>query len=884
MSVRRRRKPLLPGEDRMEEKKNTREESRAFWRNREPFSADQREKEAFFEQEMKELTEYHRRSCRAYDDICYGLEAQPGPYLPVALFKDLTLRSVPEDQVVRQVTSSGTTGQQVSRIFLDGETADLQRWALCSITGDFIGDRRLPMLIIDSPDVLRDRRKFSARGAGILGFSMMSSRRFYALDAQMQLDWDSIEAFCQAAGEGPAFAFGFTFMIWQYFYQALVKEERRLNLHRCTLIHGGGWKKLQDQRVSDEAFRSRLTERCGFSRISDYYGMAEQTGSIFMQCEEGHLHASLFSDVEILDPEDFSPCGMGQWGLIALRSWIPTSYPGHMLLTEDWGRITGVDDCPCGRKGKTFEIQGRISKAEIRGCSDTFEGSGGTARETEGVAAAGRDAEGTSAAGRETEGVAAAGRETDGTAADRTWPGFGVSLEVSSEAAACFDPGVMAYLEELSGLFMRDPQYRQYPDIYALGFWLRPAHLQQIRKRQEKLWETPGGNGQPAGAGCDSLGETMVSGASGDGDLPGDAGGRRGRGLVLHIAPSNMPAMFAYSWVTGLLAGNANVVRLSSKESEISDRILEGIRQVMDRPAHEALKGRNRFLRFPRGHKALEEISRRAQARMIWGGDETVARISAVPAGKDCLDIGFPDKYSIAVLDLAAVGALSEDELRMQAHLFCRDTYGADQNACSSPKSVFWQLAGTGTGKMEEIKRRWWDAVASEAGRYPMEAWMATEKYRILCRTYGQTPSPQAAGDDGGGRLYGPARICDETPSLQAAGDDGRGRLYGPVRTWGNRLYVLPCGRAEDWPAAMALPQASLGIFFEFDLEDLKDMAPLMGPKIQTLVCIGRDPEQVEKEIRTWGCPGVDRVVAAGQALEFDTIWDRKDLVDLLSR
>ena len=99
----------------------------------------------------------------------------------------------------------------------------------------------------------------------------------------------------------------------------------------------------------------------------------EQTGSIFMECPEGHLHASVFSDVEFLDTRDFSPLGVGERGLVKLTSLLPTSYPGHILLTEDEGRILGEDDCPCGRKGKYFEIIGRIKRAEVRGCSDTYE-------------------------------------------------------------------------------------------------------------------------------------------------------------------------------------------------------------------------------------------------------------------------------------------------------------------------------------------------------------------------------------------------------------------------------------------------------------------------------------------------------------------------------
>ena len=45
---------------------------------------------------------------------------------------------------------------------------------------------------------------------------------------------------------------------------------------------------------------------------------------------------------------------------------------GHNILTEDIGKIEGVDDCKCGRKGKYFSIEGRVPGTEIRGCSDAY--------------------------------------------------------------------------------------------------------------------------------------------------------------------------------------------------------------------------------------------------------------------------------------------------------------------------------------------------------------------------------------------------------------------------------------------------------------------------------------------------------------------------------
>ena len=804
--------------------------NREAYREMPPFAEAQDGKDAFFHEEMMRLTEYHRGSCLAYDDICNGLKGfagtgEEGPYLPVSLFKDLELRSVPAEDVVRQVTSSGTTGQQVSRIYLDADTAELQRWALCTITGDFIGTRRMPMLIIDSPDVLRDRSKFTARGAGILGFSMMSSKRFYALDANMDPDWESIEAFKEAAKDGPSFAFGFTFMIWAYFYQAMKKAGRTLDLGNCYLIHGGGWKKLQDQKVSDEEFRRALKETCGIQHVSDYYGMAEQTGSIFMQCPEGHLHASIYSDIDILDPTDFSPCETGEWGLIALRSWIPGSYPGHRLLTEDRGRILGVDDCPCGRKGKYFEISGRIKKAEIRGCSDTF--------------------------------AANISQDSDLQILAGTWP-------PEAETRHAFDPLVMDYLEDLSKLFMKDPAYRQFPDIYALGFWLRGAHMSQIQRRQE---EAANQDGQTI-AGQD--GQTVVGQETVGQEAAG--AGRSGLGTVLHIAPSNMPTMFAYSWITALLAGNSNVVRISGRENPISDTILQGIRQLLDQPAYEPLRRSNVFVRFPRGHKALEEVSKTAAARMIWGGDQTVHSISQVLAAEGCVDIGFPDKYSIAIIDGEAIKAFTDDELRMQAHLFCRDTYGADQNACSSPRSIFW-LAGD-----DSARQRWWDEVEKEAERYELPPWMATEKYRRLCANYaryGELARGDAASSD--------AAVRDNEAAIDtAASGDAKASALGPVRAWTNRLYVIPCGEASQWPS-QPLPEGKLGLFYEFSLTDLQELMPLLGEKLQTAVCIGIDPAEFLKQVRESGAPGIDRAVCAGEALEFDTIWDRKDLIAMLS-
>jgi phenylacetate-coenzyme A ligase PaaK-like adenylate-forming protein len=214
---------------------------------------------------------------------------------------------------------------------------------------------------------------FSARGAGILGFSLFGSRKIYAFDDDMKLNIDAILEFLEKYQGQTIFLFGFTFMIWQYFYKALKETGQYLPLEKGVLIHGGGWKKLAGEAVSKQEFKQRLQEVCGITSVHDYYGMVEQTGCIYMECEEGHLHASIFSDVIVRNMKDFSLCPNGTEGVIQVLSVIPESYPGHSILTEDVGCILGEDDCPCGRKGKYIEIHGRMKNAEVRGCSDTFE-------------------------------------------------------------------------------------------------------------------------------------------------------------------------------------------------------------------------------------------------------------------------------------------------------------------------------------------------------------------------------------------------------------------------------------------------------------------------------------------------------------------------------
>ena len=346
-----------------------------------PYSLEKSEKHKVLTDILKRLSTVHCANCSEYRHMARRFSVNPEEVnayeqlmmLPVRLFKDYELCSVNRKYIFKTMTSSGTSGQQVSKIFLDRETSANQMKALVKTTSDFLGKKRRPMLVLDTKAVIKNRNLFSARGAGILGFSMLGYDITYALNEDMQIDYPVVEGFLEKHCGEDIFLFGFTYIIWLHFYKELLSSGKDLDLSKGVLLHGGGFKKLLSDAVDHETYKRCLKEVCGLKYIYNYYGMVEQTGSIYIECEYGHLHASNFSDIIIRDPKDFSICPMGKKGIIELVSVLPSSYPGHVILTEDEGMLLGEDDCPCGRKGKYFKVLGRIKNAEVRGCSDTYE-------------------------------------------------------------------------------------------------------------------------------------------------------------------------------------------------------------------------------------------------------------------------------------------------------------------------------------------------------------------------------------------------------------------------------------------------------------------------------------------------------------------------------
>ena len=226
------------------------------------------------------------------------------------------------------------------------------------------------MLIIDKNPKLIKKSSFNARIAAIYGFSIFGKNHTYLLDKDNNINYLELKNFLKLYGNKPFFIFGFTSFIFKFLIKNSFKNRSNFNLSKGILLHGGGWKKMEKNKINNKKFKYKLMKKFNLKKIYNYYGLVEQTGSIFLECQKcSSFVTSIFSEVIIRD-KHFNIVKNGDKGLIQLFSLLPTSYPGHSILTEDIGEIVN-NKCECSNNGTRFLVHGRIEKSETRGCSDT---------------------------------------------------------------------------------------------------------------------------------------------------------------------------------------------------------------------------------------------------------------------------------------------------------------------------------------------------------------------------------------------------------------------------------------------------------------------------------------------------------------------------------
>ncbi len=370
-----------------------------------------------------------------------------------------------------------------------------------------------------------------------------------------------------------------------------------------------------------------------------------------------------------------------------------------------------------------------------------------------------------------------------------------------------FAPRALDFLSGLSAALLRDGAARDYTEIAAFAFFCRRKNLLSMREAYDDL-------------------DT-----------------RLGRGLVFHIAPGNVPMNFAYSLVAALLAGNASVVKAPSRDYPQVGMTCAAMQKLLD-VEHRALKPYVNVIEYPRERQEITEaFSARCDARVIWGGDETIRRVRQAELTPRAFDITFADRWSMAVLGADAIVRMDEREITELAKGFYNDTYLYDQNACTSPRLCVWIGEG---GALAVAKAKFWGALQAEAdARYPLDPVTAVDKEAEFFRA---------------------AILLDGVQKEQ---------------TKNNIVTRIRLEKLE--PAIMEL-RCSGGCFLEYDAADPAALAPILTAKLQTVACAGLDPHVIRSFVLGAGAKGADRVVRMGHTMDFSLVWDGYDLIRTLSR
>lgn len=364
------------------------------------------------------------------------------------------------------------------------------------------------------------------------------------------------------------------------------------------------------------------------------------------------------------------------------------------------------------------------------------------------------------------------------------------------------------FLSELSNTILKSPIAKLYPDVITFGYWCRAANLKKMK------------------AGYTNLDN------------------RKGLGTVFHIAPSNVPINFAFSYIFSLLSGNISIVRVPSKHFEQIDIVSTLINSLFDNLKYNLIKNNTYFIRYPQNDIVTQQLSTISNARLIWGSDETVKTIKSFVTPSKCLDIPFSERYSFAVIGAAEVLGLDEVKLKRLVDGFFNDTYLMDQNACSSPQFILWYT--TNEQITEAAKAKFWDAVNRKVNNeYDLAAKSSVDKLTWMCL------------------------------------DLVNKNFVTEIHTNMNNIYRV---QINSLPDSILELNGKYGYFYEYSTSDLRIIEKIMDIKIQTLTYFGVNKDELFNIVYNAGAVGVDRIVPIGTALDIGMVWDGYDMMYTLSK
>lgn len=255
---------------------------------------------------------------------------------------------------------------------------------------------------------------------------------------------------------------------------------------------------------------------------------------------------------------------------------------------------------------------------------------------------------------------------------------------------APFAPEDFAYCQALSEALLRDPQSRDYPDLIALGFWLRQANLIPLLApyQHQNFFRQP-------------------------------------LGLIFHSAPANVDSLFVYSGILSLLCGNKNVIRLSSRSGGSTAVLIEKIRSLAERfPGQNA---RFQLIQCRYDSPQLIALVAEVDGRVLWGSDEAIQAQRKLVMPAHARELCFGHKFSLCLFGADALLDADEAQFQQLLQLFYRDQLTFSQQGCSSAKAVLWL---GDPAKVAKAQQRFWPAFTElVAQKQPLNA---SEQYQAL--------------------------------------------------------------------------------------------------------------------------------------------------------
>ena len=473
----------------------------------------------------------------------------------------------------------------------------------------------------------------------------------------------------------PVVVFGFTYILYSNVLKAVKEKGITIPLPKGSkIIHIGGWKKLESEKISKELFNKQLADCFGIEPVDviDIYGFTEQMGLNYPDCPCGCKHESSYVKVLVRDVVTNEVLPAGQEGKLEFVTPVPHSYPGNLVLTDDLGMI--IDgECPYGRPGKRFKILGRLKKAEVRGCGDILSNKLTFQKRA------------TSAVNDDILEIQYFTNELLGDeSSEKVFQGMIDSLrgQLPWLRKQPID-ALIGLIDAAARLWATDPKYLFLKDkgLNFLATWCSERHLREIAQFGLR------GNLAYADTYCafpDSEKHLLKANS---------------RGLVCHWMAGNVQILGLFALVQCIMTKNVNLIKVSSHDEGVFASLLsafEGLEYTT--PNGYTIEG-NDLLKtmgvvyFSRNAVKLgEQMSKNAEVRIAWGGREAVDTVAGYPSKYDCETVIFGPKLSFAVVSKEML--IDEQAAKKLARRVSVDVSVFDQSGCASAHNLFIEKGG----------------------------------------------------------------------------------------------------------------------------------------------------------------------------------------------